>query len=103
MLVSIARRCISILGVVGAIGLVGCKPASAPPPARAIDFRTPLPDGMVALRKIDPSEYPNFAEQPIDPERLRTAIDNSLKYLAAPSSERFFPYLDITHQRGGHS
>ncbi len=54
---------------------------------------------MVALRKIDPSEYPNFGEQPIDPARLRTSIDNSLQYLAAPSSRQFFPYLDITHAR----
>ncbi|HEY1922399.1 MAG TPA: MltA domain-containing protein, partial [Tepidisphaeraceae bacterium] len=57
------------------------------------------PEGMVALRKIDPSEYPNFAEQPIDPVRLRTSIDNSLKYLSAASSRQFFPYLDITHVR----
>jgi membrane-bound lytic murein transglycosylase A len=64
-----------------------------------IDFRRPLPDGMVALRKIDPSEYPDFGAQEIDPARLRTSIDNSLKYLAAPSSRGFFPYLDITHER----
>lgn len=66
---------------------------------RAIDFRKPLPEGMVALRKIDPSEYPDFGQEPIDPERLRTAIDNSLQYLSAPSSRQFFPYLDITHAR----
>jgi membrane-bound lytic murein transglycosylase A len=83
----------------GAICCVGCEPAAPPPVARAIDFRKPLPEGMVALRKIDPSEYPNFAEQPIDPVRLRAAIDNSLKYLSAPSSRQFFPYLDITHAR----
>jgi membrane-bound lytic murein transglycosylase A len=67
--------------------------------ARAIDFRQPLPEGMVALRKIDPSEYPDFGQQTVDPVRLESAVDNSLTYLSAPSSERFFPYLDITHDR----
>jgi membrane-bound lytic murein transglycosylase A len=79
--------------------LISCKPQTPPPVARQIDFRKPLPDGMVALRKIDPSEYPDFGAQPIDPGRLRASIDNSLKYLAAPSSKTFFPYLDITHER----
>jgi len=79
--------------------LPGCKPQTPPPVARAIDFRKPLPDGMVALRKIDPSEYPDFGAQAIDPSRLRASIDNSLKYLSAPSSEGYFPYLDITHER----
>ncbi|MGD0463734.1 MAG: MltA domain-containing protein [Tepidisphaeraceae bacterium] len=83
----------------GAICFIGCKQEAPQPVVRQIDFRKPLPEGMVALRKIDPSEYPNFAEQPIDPLRLRAAIDNSLKYLAAPSSRQFFPYLDITHAR----
>src|ERR1700728_601360 len=83
----------------GAVCLVGCKPQTPPPVARQIDFRKPLPDGMVALRKIDPSEYPDFGAQQIDPARLRASIDNSLKYLSAPSSRGFFPYLDITHDR----
>ncbi|HEX4055577.1 MAG TPA: MltA domain-containing protein [Tepidisphaeraceae bacterium] len=99
MSVAFARRFFSAFCLFGLVWFAGCKHESPPPVARAIDFRQPLPDGMVALRKIDPSEYPNFAEQPINPQRLRTAIDNSLEYLAAPSSERFFPYLDITHQR----
>jgi membrane-bound lytic murein transglycosylase A len=83
--------------VLGA-GLIGCK-HQAPPPAQAIDFRKPLPDGMVALRKIDPSEYPDFGAQAIDPERLKASIDHSLQYLAAPSSRQYFPYLDISHDR----
>jgi membrane-bound lytic murein transglycosylase A len=94
-----AHRFLPTLALAVAFWLVGCKPESPPPLARAIDFRKPLPPGMVALRKIDPSEYPNFAEQAIDPERLGAAIDNSLKYLTAPSSQAFFPYLDITHDR----
>src|SRR5271154_725710 len=78
---------------------IGCKQQTPQPMAQKIDFRKPLPDGMVALRKIDPSEYPDFGAQQIDPARLRASIDNSLKYLSAPSSRGFFPYLDITHDR----
>jgi membrane-bound lytic murein transglycosylase A len=93
-------RNFSLIGLIlGAFCLVGCKPQAQPPVARVIDFRKPLPEGMVALRKIDPSEYPDFGAQAVDPVRLKTSIDNSLKYLAAPSSKGYFPYLDITHER----
>jgi membrane-bound lytic murein transglycosylase A len=78
---------------------IGCNHQPPAPTARRIDFRKPLPEGMVALRKIDPGEYPDFGAQATDPARLETAIDASLKYLAAPSSKGFFPYLDITHDR----
>jgi membrane-bound lytic murein transglycosylase A len=99
MQVKISRWSIWVVGVALMVLGVGCKPETPPAEPRAIDFRKPLPDGMVALRKISPSEYPNFAEQPVDPVRLRAAIDNSLKYLSAPSSRQYFPYLDITHAR----
>ncbi|NQT51608.1 MltA domain-containing protein, partial [bacterium] len=32
-------------------------------------------------------------------DRLVEAIDNSLAYYAKPSSQQFFPYLDISHER----
>src|ERR1700683_1638019 len=74
----------------------GCRATTTNKP---LDFHHPLPVGMVALRKIPPSEYPDFGQQPIDVGRLRVAIDNSLKYLSAPSSQAFYPYLDISHER----
>jgi peptidoglycan lytic transglycosylase A len=88
-----------LLVLLGAFCFIGCKQQVPQPTARQIDFRKPLPDGMVALRKIDPSEYPDFGAQQVDPARLRASIDNSLKYLSAPSSRGYFPYLDITHDR----
>jgi membrane-bound lytic murein transglycosylase A len=88
---------LAILALAGCF--IGCKQQPPAPTARQIDFRKPLPEGMVALRKIDPSEYPDFGAQATDPARLETAIDASLKYLSAPSSNGFFPYLDITHDR----
>ncbi len=80
-----------------AIGFLAACHHEAPP--QVIDFRQQLPEGMLALRKIDPAEYPDFGRQPINIERLKAAIGNSQKYLAQPSSKDFFPYLDITHDR----
>jgi membrane-bound lytic murein transglycosylase A len=94
------RRLVAIaVGIIGVSWIAGCKETAPPPAPQAVDFRAPLPEGMVALRKIGPAEYPDFGQQPIDPVRLQAAIDNSLKYLSAPSSEAYFPYLDITHDR----
>jgi membrane-bound lytic murein transglycosylase A len=88
---------VSMLAVI--ILAIGCTPPPAQVSAPVIDFRKPLPEGMVALRKIDPSQYPDFGQEAFDPASLRASIDNSLKYLAAPSSKAYFPYLDITHDR----
>ena len=88
----------NLLGIL-VLCLLGCTPQKPQEAARPIDFRQPLPDGAVALRKIDPSEYPDFGAMQVDPVRLGAAIDCSLKYLSAPSSRTYFPYLDITHDR----
>ena len=79
--------------------LSACKHQAPQAAAPQINFRQPLPEGMVALRKIDPSQYPDFGAQAVDPLRLRASIEHSLEYLSAPSSRNFFPYLDITHAR----
>jgi len=76
--------------------LTACAHDKAPLP---IDFHAQLPADMVGLRKISPAEYPSFAISAADAQRLVPAIDNSLKYLAAPSSNDYYPYLDITHGR----
>lgn len=89
----ISRNLAPVLMALLAVTVAGCHHQAA------VDFRQPLPEGMVALRKIPPAEYPNFGAQPIDAQRLKISIQNSLKYLAAPSSKQFFPYLDITHDR----
>ena len=55
----------------------------------------------MALRKISPGAYPDFSAALLsaDLNALKRSIDNSLAYLARPSSIRTFPYLDITHER----
>ncbi|HEY8666449.1 MAG TPA: MltA domain-containing protein, partial [Tepidisphaeraceae bacterium] len=62
-----------------------------------INYSQELAPGQLALRKISPEQYPDFAAN-TSPELLR-ALDQSLAYLARPSSRQFFPYLDITHDR----
>ncbi len=72
------------------------------PQARIVapQYDKPLPPGQLALRKItNPAEIPDFTDACHDLSNLSAAIDNSLNYLKKPSSQRFFPYADITHQQ----
>jgi len=64
-----------------------------------LDYSAKLPPGTLALRKIPPEMYPSFAIDPADLARLRPAIDYSLEYMAKPSSTRYYPYGEISHQR----
>ena len=81
--------------------LAGCR-KKKPPAAveEPVAFAHELPPGQLALRKISPADYPDFT--PLgqeNPAQLLQAIDQSLAYLKAPSSRRFYPYLDVTHDR----
>lgn len=91
------RFAFAVLALAGLITAAGCK--QTPPPPKTLDYSRELPPGQLALRKIPPSMYPSFRVEPADRPGLVRAIDQSLVYLAAPSSRRFFPYLDITHDR----
>lgn len=80
----------------------GCRPKPPAPPAQqAIDYGAPLPEGEVALRKIDPQQYPDFsaALTGANLDELKRSTDNSLAYLSRPSSRKAYPYLDVTHER----
>jgi len=64
------------------------------------DYDKPLFPGQLALRKItDPAQIPDFTIACRDIAGLHQAIDYSLSYLNKPSSRRFYPYADITHER----
>jgi membrane-bound lytic murein transglycosylase A len=63
------------------------------------DYSRPLPPGEVALEKIDPSQYPDFGAGWNDRDSLIAAIDYSLSYYEKPSSKKYFPYLDVPHDR----
>lgn len=87
------------------IGAGGChKPAGMQPYAPSEkDYNRPLPPGELALRKIGPEAYPDFGEGFANRARLEEAIRYSLEYLAKPSSQKYFPYGDISHERAVRS
>jgi len=51
------------------------------------------------LRKIGPESYPDFSRGFDNRAGLEQAIRNSLNYLSKPSSQKYFPYGEITHAR----
>jgi membrane-bound lytic murein transglycosylase A len=63
------------------------------------NYSAQLPPGTLALRKIPPEMYPSFATAPADMARIHPAIQFSLEYLSKPSSQSFYPYADISHDR----
>jgi len=93
------------LGVLVAIAVGGCglkrgQVTSPIGPPEQPDYSRPLPAGQLALRKVtDPAQIPDFAAGFADQHGLRQAANNSLAYLAKPSSRRFFPYGQISHDR----
>ena len=92
------RRCGFVGLVLVLAGVLGCPPKGddiIPEP----DYSGQLPDGEMALVKIDPSQYPDFSEAFAQRKGLEQAARYSLEYLAKPSSQQFFPYLDVTHDR----
>ena len=99
----VALRTLALILFTGSALLTaaGCRQAPPPPAAtvKPLDYARELPPGELALRKIPPEQYPDFSRMQTDRSALARSVDNSLLYLSAPSSQRFFPYLDITHAR----
>lgn len=92
-----------VVGLALLVLRVGCaKPAGEVevyrPPVEK-DYGRPLPPGALALRKIGPEDYPDFGRGFDHRAGLEQAVRHSLAYLAKPSSQRYFPYGDITHER----
>jgi len=89
--------------VLAAVLLSGChkkpigtlsEPIPAPP-----QYSRPLPEGQLALRRItDPAEIPDFTAACADLTNLREALARSINYMSKPSSQRYFPYGQITHE-----
>lgn len=63
------------------------------------DYSRQLPPGQLALRKIDPSQWPDFAAAYGRFYNLDIAIAHSLNYLRKPSSQQYYPYGDISHDQ----
>ncbi len=82
--------------------LAGCPKPPEPPPIveQSKNYGGALPPGQVALVKLtDPSTFPDFSEGFQRRTGLEEAVNYSLEYLSRPSSQHFYPYLDITHER----
>jgi membrane-bound lytic murein transglycosylase A len=79
----------------------GCKPKETGTIMEQVpekDYERPLPPGQLALRKLtDPRDIPDFTQACENRAALATAIDHSLRYLSKPSSRKYFPYGQITH------
>ncbi|MEN6332089.1 MAG: MltA domain-containing protein [Smithella sp.] len=64
------------------------------------DYLRQLPPGQLALRKItDPRQIPDYTNACSDMDGLKEAIARSLNYMSKPSSQKFYPYGEITHEQ----
>lgn len=95
---SLLHHCLRgvLVAAVATFALTGCKSKTPP---KKIDFGGQLREGELALRKIPLSEYPDFSVNMTDPDALIRSCDQSIAYLQKPSAIRYFPYLDINHDR----
>ncbi|MBI3097220.1 MAG: MltA domain-containing protein [Planctomycetes bacterium] len=86
--------------------VVGCRsqPPVQPVAESAKDYTRALPPGALALEKItDPSRIPDVRSALTDLSSLQRSIEKSLVYYDAPSSQRHFPYGEITHWQARES
>lgn len=80
-----------------AIGIAGCRTKLV---ETHVQYDRPLPPGQLALRKVtDANELPDFSQAWGTLGTLRSAAENSLNYLSKASSQQFYPYGDINHDR----
>jgi membrane-bound lytic murein transglycosylase A len=97
-------RAVIAAAAAAALAGAGCKSTQyIEPTGSDKDYARELPPGMKGLRKIDPSQYPNFADGFKDRDGMLEALDQSAAYLARPSAQGFFPYLDVPHDRAESS
>ena len=86
-----------------AAALAGCK--SDEPAPQKPDYARQLGPGECALRKLDPSQWPDVgaAWRMRDPN-LSTAADRSIAWFGMPSSKTHFPFMSVcTAEQAGAS
>lgn len=95
-------RSLLVVSALAVIVLAGCRTVEPPEP----DYARPLPPGRSALVRVGGGERipdPAVAFRHRDPA-LVDALDQSLEWFRAPSSQRFFPFEDIcTHEQAAAS
>ena len=73
--------------------LAGCQ--SLPPETKP-DYTRQLGPGECALRKLDPSEWPDLgAAWRVRDPALNTALDRSINWFGAPSTKSKFPFMQV--------
>jgi hypothetical protein len=74
--------------------LAGCKTEEAPAPAP--DYTRQLGPGESALRKLDPSEWPDVgAPWRVRDPNLTQALDRSITWFGLPPSKTKFPFMQV--------
>lgn len=97
-----ARFTLFIFALIVAVASTGCeKPEPIPIVDITKDYDRPLPPGQFALRKLDPTEYPDFKDAWYKAKGvgLREAIAASINYMNKPSSRKYYPLGPITHEQ----
>ncbi|RMH01098.1 MAG: hypothetical protein D6702_12345, partial [Planctomycetota bacterium] len=80
--------------------LAACQTAPEPEPSGLEEFALELAPGELGLVRLEEGDpVPDFSPGWYQREDLAATVLNSLSYLAAPSSRRYFPYGPITHER----
>ncbi len=99
------RSCFCLVSAVFLAFCVGCEKPEPPPIVdQDPNYLNTLPPGEVALVKLtDPKDWPDFSPGYDHRPGLEQSAAYSLEYLSKPSSQQFFPYLDIDHARAVRS
>lgn len=86
-----------------ALLLAGCNKKNEMQPFQPEkkDYDKPLAPGQMALQKVGEGDYPDFGAgfDSMDRRYLEESVRNSLHFLAKKSSRKYFPYLDVSHDR----
>ncbi len=98
------KHILFILLIISLLFLSGCKgrvyTVVTNLPDLPKNYNRELPPGELALRKIvDPNQIPDYTQACADIEGLHSAISRSINYMTKPSSEKYFPYGNITHEQ----
>lgn len=83
-----------------ALALLALTACTSDPPVEKKDYWRELPPGEMALVKVtDPRLIPNFSKGFGDREQLLDAIEQSISWFQKPSTKKYYPYLDVDHDR----
>ncbi len=99
---------IALMALCAGVLVLGCKGQPYKPealiPSKKPNYNRQLEPGEMALRLVtDPADIPDFTSALSDTTDLRNAIECSVDYHNHPSSNNFYPYLDITHEQVAQS